>query len=140
MRSPVINNQELEQVRMGKQVVFLQVRGGWSHKTQNQNHLLKTVQRIWELDNKAKMIIKPSFEVCHTEFDTVADVEAVEECELVTRRHCTELHQQVVSSLPRHEVTIPEPIFRSTEAMQQPYVQDIFSAVPKCHDNQVIAS
>ena len=90
-----------------------------------------------------RLNIKPSFEVCHTEFDTVADVEAVEECELVTRRHCTELHQQVVSSLPRHphEVTIPEPIFRSTQAMrQQPYVQDIFSAVPKCHDNQVIAN
>ena len=44
---------------------------------------MKRVQRSWELDNKAKTIIKPSFEVCHTEFDTVADVEAVEECELV---------------------------------------------------------
>ena len=83
-----------------------------------------------------------SYQVCHTEFDTVSDVETVEECELVTRRHCTELHQQVVSPLHADEVTIPEPIFRSNEAMrpQQPYVQDIFSAVPKCHDNQVIAN
>ena len=72
----------------------------------------------------------------------MSDVETVEECELVTRRHCTELHQQVVSPLHADEVTIPEPIFRSNEAMrpQQPYVQDIFSAVPKCHDNQVIAN
>ena len=83
---------------------------------------------------------KPSFQVCHTEFDTVADVEAVEECELVTREHCTELHQRVVSSLPRgHEVT-HQPVFRGTGAARHQHAQDIFSAVPKCHDNQVIAN
>ena len=74
----------------------------------------------------------------------MSEVEAVEECELVTRQHCTELHQQVVTSpgLPRgHEVTNHQPIFRSSpSAARQPYAQDIFSAVPKCHDNQVIGN
>ena len=95
---------------------------------------------------KLKIMLQQTepFQVCHTEFETVAEVEAVEECELVTREHCTELHQQVVSSLPRgHEVThevTHQPVFRGTAAARQQYAQDIFSAVPKCHDNQVIAN
>ena len=72
------------------------------------------------------------FQVCHIEFETVVDVEAETECELVIRRDCTELHHRVVEAGPGHR--LQEPAFMREE---RPVVRDIFTAVPECQDHQV---